>query len=469
MASAPKPPDAGLPPATKEVPEEQPTIKQGRTPQLTHGHVKALPTPIGKRVDHWFGEGFGVRVTPNGTKTFVYAYRLKGQSRKRWLWLGVFDDDTTLKQATDRHDDARRLVKRGIDPMQLAEEEKAKAEAAKAAEVAALAKPSAPTFRQVFDHWKRVELKYQPGPRETRSGRQDDGAKVEASFKRHVFPRFGDMPIREVDTPAVLELVVDDTKVRDGKQRTAAILFGDLKQMFDFALERKYIDRSPLAGVKKYRKVGAAVRKQRYLNNAEITQFLRALPTVDLHAVTQLALLFILITGQRPGDVAGMPKTELNDDRSMWTIPAERYKNKDVMQQVPLSEQARRVLREADRYNTGSAWVFPSPSNKPATLAGDDAIDNHVEVRSLSKAVLRKLKPTKGKPLGELGIAKFTPHDLRRTCRTGMAALGVPDFVAEKVIGHVLDGILAVYNRHDYMRERRAALEAWGEHLDSLA
>jgi integrase len=56
---------------------------------------------------------------------------------------------------------------------------------------------------------------------------------------------------------------------------------------------------------------------------------------------------------------------------------------------------------------------------------------------------------------------RFTPHDLRRTVRTRLAALGISDVVAERVLGHKLQGILAVYNRYDYDQEKRQALEAW--------
>ncbi len=66
----------------------------------------------------------------------------------------------------------------------------------------------------------------------------------------------------------------------------------------------------------------------------------------------------------------------------------------------------------------------------------------------------------------EFGInAAFTPHDLRRTCRTGLAEIGIDDVVAERVLGHKLVGILGTYNVHAYDTEKRAALEKWERHI----
>ena len=70
--------------------------------------------------------------------------------------------------------------------------------------------------------------------------------------------------------------------------------------------------------------------------------------------------------------------------------------------------------------------------------------------------------------LAKRGVAPFTLHDLRRTCRTGLARLGVLPHVAERVVNHVQDGVAGVYDIHTYMNEKRAALEKWAEHLRTI-
>lgn len=92
-------------------------------------------------------------------------------------------------------------------------------------------------------------------------------------------------------------------------------------------------------------------------------------------------------------------------------------------------------------------------------------------VRSLSRALDRKLGDQQKGRCGEhagLGLAKFTPHDLRRTVRTRMAAVGIDEVVAERVLGHTLPGIAKVYNRHDYEAQMRQALTAWERLLSTI-
>ena len=436
---------------------DKPTILKHGTPQLTDAYVKALRARP-KRYDEFYGDGFGVRVTPNRTKTFVYAYRVGG--KKRWMTLGTYPD-ITLAAARDAHKAAQHLVDDDKDPVQRAE--KAKAEA-KAEATEKLATPGNRTLRRVFDDFQQVRLKFKYAGRN--GGRKDNGAAMRAEFAKHVFPTLGDVLLRDVRRPMVQRIL---NGVSDS---TAFHLYRDLTQFFDWAVREEEIDKSPYAGYSTVEVVGVAKKGERALIDWEITRFYRQLPLVGLQEVTKLALRFMLATGQRSENVCALPKDEINVDGTLWSIPKERFKGGRVGHLVPLSAHARRILQEAARYNTGSAFVFPSPLNKPAT-ALTPAIDEPIRERSVSQAVRKKqgkAKLMEDKPDDRtFGLEKFIPHDLKRTCRTGLARIGYDDGLAKKVIGHVLTGMDAVYNRHDYMQERRAALEAWGEHLDSLA
>jgi integrase len=81
----------------------------------------------------------------------------------------------------------------------------------------------------------------------------------------------------------------------------------------------------------------------------------------------------------------------------------------------------------------------------------------------ITRVVARNLKS-----LAEYGVRAFTPHDLRRTCRTGLAKLGVADTVAERVLNHAVLGMAGVYNKHDYLDEMRLALDKWAAHLTGV-
>ena len=86
--------------------------------------------------------------------------------------------------------------------------------------------------------------------------------------------------------------------------------------------------------------------------------------------------------------------------------------------------------------------------------------DSSISVRAISRTVSRHWEA--------IGVEKFTPHDLRRTCRTGLASLKVSDIVAEKILSHQLQGVLGVYIRATYEPERRSALGLWENHIQGL-
>jgi integrase len=138
-------------------------------------------------------------------------------------------------------------------------------------------------------------------------------------------------------------------------------------------------------------------------------------------------------------------------DGPWWEIPAKRMKGKNAMaHDVPLNPVALEVLEQARFYSGKSKFVFRSSFKK----------DSSITVAAISRAVVRHL--------AEMKLEKFTPHDLRRTCRTGLATLKVSDVVAEKILSHRLQGVLGVYNRATYEPERRAALMLWENHIRGL-
>ena len=444
------------------------------TPRRPKGNTKGAPKevndkvatdiavrnlkPAAARYIAWFREGFGVRVGPTGGKSFLYFYSF--DTKKKMLALGTYPA-TSVKEALDRHKEASLLRARGIDPAAKLADEKA------ATEQAAAAVAARPTLRDTFSLWLASLAPYVDTDGKQK-GRKDGGAVLLLQFRKHVFPTLGDVAVADLSKAALLE-VIDSVKAT-GKRRTASVLFSTFRQFLDWCVDRSKggIEHNPMAPLKRKNIVGTATPRNRALADWELRRLLKRLPTVDLHAVTVLALRFVLATGQRPGEVSAMPKAELDKTGTMWTIPATRYKTK-IEHFVPLSAHARGILAEAAKYNSRSAYVFPSPH---AVTRADDDPDTCIDRHSLSRAVLRKLgtaTPEDKDPAdGELGLVPFRPHDLRRTCRTQLAKLRVPENVAERVLGHKPEGIVGTYDTHEYLDERREALELWGAKLDAL-
>lgn len=191
--------------------------------------------------------------------------------------------------------------------------------------------------------------------------------------------------------------------------------------------------------------------RSRVLDDEEIKLLWKALnldSEVDIYWQTKLALKMLLLTGQRPGEVVNMRWDEIQGN--WWTMPEGKAKNREE-NRVPLVGMAVEILAKSKMLSGDTPFVFTS-SYKP---------NQAMSVNAMARAVKRHM--------AEIGIAKdFTPHDLRRTLRTRLAQLGVSDLVAEKVLGHKLQGILAVYNRYAYDEEKRQALESWENELQKI-
>lgn len=372
--------------------------------------------------------GLSAILLPSGELQFRLTYTFLG--RKRRMSLGLYDEQgrggrLTLAEARVRYTEARKLLNDGIDPLAQKEANRL------AAEQAADAERQAPTMANLLEEfWDRELCK------------KKSGKEMRRLLEKDVLPAWGKRKVKEI-TRRDIALLLD--KVGERAPVTANRLHGRLTRLFNFACERGIIDISPSLRLRKTPEQA----RERVLSDSEIQRFWHHLEATGIDTRTALALRLILVTGQRPGEVSGMTWAEVGDD--CWTIPEQRTKN-GCRQRVPLTPLALDLLDRARRLAGDSAYAFPSPRA--------DRQDRPLEVRSLSRAVSRHLD--------SFAIPKFVPHDLRRTVRTRLAELGIDDVIAERVLNHTLQGLIRVYNRHDYEAEKRAALTAWERYLKRL-
>ena len=242
--------------------------------------------------------------------------------------------------------------------------------------------------------------------------------------------------------------------------RTAA--YG--RAAFGWAVKRGSVGTNPFAALPI---VKGAAKRERVLSDLEMAEIWRAAGEASVPFGPIIRLL--ILTGQRRGEVAGMAWSELSDDLTIWSLPAERTKN-GTAHNVPLSAPARSLLKPfmcedpGERHASGQL-VFPGVAGTPfagwskAKVALDKAI-----MAARAKAAKR----------GGKAPAPLTPwnvHDLRRTVATGLQRLGVRLEVTEAVLNHISGsrgGIAGVYQRHDWAAEKRAALDAWAGHVMSI-
>jgi integrase len=214
---------------------------------------------------------------------------------------------------------------------------------------------------------------------------------------------------------------------------TANRLQAYLVHLLGYAANAGHIDDSPLHRLPKK---NTEVKRERVLSDEEIHDFWHY---EDQGSVAN-CLRFILVTGVRADAASGARWEEMAGD--VWTVPPSRNKQRSDRDQrahgVPLSPVVMALLAGRSR---ASPWVFRS-----------ERTNSRLRVDSLSQHLVRR------------GVT-YTPHDLRRTVRTRLAALGVQPHIGEVVLGHVLPGVLGVYDRHSYLEEKRAALSLLSEHI----
>lgn len=392
------------------------------------------PAPAGKRTVIWdtVVPGLCVRVTDKGAASFSVMRRLKGGNGaplRRMLglsWKVPFPAGHPLPYplAMARQDARAMLLDmtRGVDP-------RAKLEAARKATERA----EAETFASV------AEIFISKHVATLRTARQ-----VEAEIRRELVPVLGKKPIASVTQDDIAMLLED--VVESGRPYMARHLLAYLSKFFVWAIARRRygIGASPCAGVKAKDIVGTLKPRQRVLADGELLGAWQATAAIIYPAGPFMQ--FLILTGVRLREASEMTWIEIDLEKALWTIPPERMKA-DSAHVVPLAPAAVEILRSLPRW-TGP-FVF-------STTGGERPING------FSKMKLR-IDAAMAEP-----IAPWRFHDLRRTMRTGLAALRVPDIVAELCIGHTQKGLHKTYDLHAYLDERRHAFEAWANRVLSI-
>ena len=255
-------------------------------------------------------------------------------------------------------------------------------------------------------------------------------------LRRDVIPYWGTKSIHEIKKKDVSDLV---SLIAQRNVHASHSLLKTLKTFFKWCVGRAVIDFSPAEGLSSGCRVTS---RDRVLTDQELATIIlgaRQMPHPYRGIVEFLAL-----TGQRREELAQLKRDELDEKTRTWTIPGARTKNKKA-HIVHLSELAWRVVAETP----GDDLVFGTSRGK------------RFQAFSKGKRGLDKLS----------GVAGWRLHDLRRTIVSGMARLGVPPHVADKILNHqagTISGVAAVYQRHDFLAERKNALDRWGVHVEQL-
>lgn len=389
-------------------------------------------------------KGFGLKVTPAGGKVYVLQYRIDGgraTAPKRFT-IGKHGSPWTADTARDEAIRLLGMVKAGIDPQsqKMATRAAASIKADTFAEVAALF----------------VERYAKPNTRSWEA--------TERIFLKHVNPTWGDRPLKDIARRDVSRLLND--LVDSGTPVLANRALSAIRKMFNWAVSNDHAETNPCAGLEP---PAQEESRDRVLSDEELREVWTA--AAGLGDLLGSFVRMLILTAQRRDEVAGMRWTELDISGKLWTIPKERAKNGKA-HQVPLSDDAVAILEALPRVVTEdgspSDFVFTTTGTSPISgfSRAKDKLDR-LTLESRQKAAQeRGQNPEQVKALEEWRF-----HDLRRTVTTGLARMGIPPQVADRILNHTqgtIKGVAAVYNRHAYLDERRAALDAWARKVDAL-
>ena len=401
-----------------------------RMARFTDRLIKGLK-PKEQRYEVRGERGFAIWVGANGTKTWVFIYTFKG--KKRRVTLGTYPG-MTLKDAGEAVKKMRECLERGVDPVEWRQEQERTAEDAKRkADEEARREAGTPTVADLVEDYLNKWAK----PRK-RSWRED-----ERILMKDVVPRWGGRKARDITRRDIIALL-DDILGR-GSPIMANSTWAVVRKMFTFGVGRGILDTTPCVAIETPAKKQAC---DHILSDDDILLFWTGLVKTDISEHIQLALKLQLTTGQRKGEVISAEWEEFDLPGGWWTIPGPKAKN-GLPHEVPLTGKALDLLERIQAISQGSRWLFPSSRTA-----------NHILQTSVDHAVKRHIN--------EIGVHSFTPHDLRRTAATGIAALRFPRLVVSKVLNHVDGSVTGIYDRHRYRAEKRAALEAWGRRLEEI-
>ena len=381
----------------------------------------------GERVLLNDGDGLYLRKQTRDGASWTLRYHFAG--REHWLTLGHYPD-MSLAQARIEARQALVLLDKRLDPMTTR----------RAAEAEQRQRGS---FRELCEDWYqneilRRELKHPEVPRR--------------HLDKYLLPKLGRTPASAV-TPADVARVIDELK---GPAPTAANdLLRFTHRIFAFGVRRRMVLSNPAADFSPRLDGGGTERpRSRALGLSELAllfEKIREAPSFG--ADNALALKLLLALCVRKGELLGARWEEFDLDGNtplgaVWHLPALRTKT-GMPLDIPLVPAAVRWLREIKAHATDSEFLLPKRRRDRRERVP------HVGLDTLNAAMQRV----------QHGLPSFTLHDLRRTARTQLAALGVRREVAERCLGHAIRGVEGTYDRHNYFRERRAALEQWTDLL----
>ncbi|KTD16892.1 tyrosine-type recombinase/integrase [Legionella jordanis] len=366
------------------------------------------------------GNGFCLRVSPKGTKTWFYRYKFGG--KEKWLTIGNFPV-MGVAEARKAFNDLWEIRQSDQDPEDIIQKK--------------LLQKNNNVKTLISDWYNNYIVKHRKQPQQ-----------IKQQIDADIIPLLGTLEIEKIQPRDIAKAL--DNIVQRGSPVHANKVLSTLKQAFNYAVSRGEITINPAINIRARDIGGVEKPRDRNLDLDEIKKIWLFLDS-DNHSMSiqiKNAIKIILLTGARTGELRLAKWSEFNFEKSLWIIPPENNKI-GLSMKIHLSDLTKKLLLEIKEI-TLSNFV----------LAGVDD-DSPLGDKSISKAIQRIQK--------RVGIPQWTAHDLRRTFATQLGeTLRIDPVVIEKCLGHKMPKIMATYNKDEMLYQRKEALEKWSSLIEEL-
>lgn len=368
------------------------------------------------------GNGLSLLIEPNGSKGWRFRYRFDG--KPKMLSLGTYPT-ISLTDARQKRDEAKKLVVTGINPSEVRKREKQDRQNAIGNTFESIARE---WYEKRFDRWSASYAE-----------------EMIKTFEIDVFPYIGNRPIAEIkpmELMGVLSLLDErgaTEKLRKVRQRCG--------EVWRYAIVTGRADYNPAPDLVS---AFAPHKKEHYafLKSDELPEFFRVLNTYSGSFLVKTAMRLQILTGLRPGELRQAEWTEIDFEKKIWEVPAERMKKRRP-HCVPLPEQAIYLLEQLKPITGQYRYIFPGRIHHS---------------KPMSEMALNVL-------IRRIGYAgRVTGHGFRHTMSTILHEQGYNTAWIEMQLAHVdKNSIRGTYNHAQYLDGRREMLQWYADHMDQLS
>ncbi|MEQ5430474.1 tyrosine-type recombinase/integrase [Providencia huaxiensis] len=355
------------------------------------------------------GDGLSARISPNGTIAFQYRYRWNDKAVR--LTVGHYPS-MTLKDARVVIGDMRELYTKGLDPKIYFSNGEAEA-----------------TLKDCLDYWwEKYASQLKPNTQTL----------YKSVVYNTMYTQFGNTPVKDIPISSWVKFFDKQERLNPKKAR---VLLMQLRSVINWCISRQFISSCEVLKLSPKTIGKRPDIGDRVLTYTELAKIWLALENCKIVTSNKLLHQLLLLYGARLSEMRLANASEFNMEDMIWTTPREHSKMGNVIRR-PIFKQVESYIERL--INNGNEVLFTGQEI-------DRAID-----RSSANLFMRKLRES-------IDIPEWRTHDFRRSIVTNLSSEGVMPHVTEKMLGHELGGVMAVYNKHDWMEDQKSAYELYAD------